>query len=61
MPYCDDCGCRMSNGICSGCMEELYILENQAEDIEFRPSDEFMQAAGEQQRRRNLRDVRGTE
>ncbi len=51
MAYCDDCGCRMSSGICSGCMEELYILENQAEFIECRPSDEFMDAAAQQRRR----------
>jgi hypothetical protein len=52
MPYCDDCGCRTSNGICSGCMEELYILENQAEFIDFRPSDEFLDAAVQQRRRK---------
>jgi hypothetical protein len=32
-------------------MEELYILENQAEWIESQPSDEFMEAATEQRRR----------
>jgi hypothetical protein len=51
MPYCDDCGCRTSNGVCSGCMEELYILENQAEFIEIPLSDEFMEAAALQRKR----------
>jgi hypothetical protein len=34
-------------------MEELYILENQAEFIESAPSDEFMELAAQQRRRVN--------
>lgn len=31
--YCEDCGCRMYDGICPNCMEELYIYETQSEDL----------------------------
>ena len=47
MKTCENCGCRLSNGICSNCNEELYILEYQVpyidEPIKF--SDEFLQKA----------------
>lgn len=53
MSYCDDCGCRMSGGICSNCDEELYILTHQAEDLDdVRLSDEFLSKAKEQAQRR---------
>ena len=49
--HCEDCGCKLRNGICSNCHEELYILTYQSADIEFSLSDEFMKAAAEQNRR----------
>ena len=27
MGYCPDCGCRMYNGACTNCHEEIYIEE----------------------------------
>ncbi len=47
MSYCSDCGCRLNNGICSNCQEELYIIENQNEYCESL-SDEFINKAREQ-------------
>ncbi len=47
--YCNDCGCKMSGGICSNCHEELYILEYQGDYIDSPLSDEFMEKAQEQQ------------
>jgi hypothetical protein len=57
--YCADCGCRTSNGICSNCQEELYILEFQSEWIDGPLSDEFMTTAREQ--RKYLETTNGTE
>lgn len=48
MGYCEDCGCRTSNGICSNCQEELYIYEFQGEYIDHPVSDEFNKKANEQ-------------
>lgn len=56
MKYCDNCGCRMSGGICSNCHEELYIMEYQADAIDFPLSDEFREAAGRQRREIAIRD-----
>lgn len=33
MNYCDDCGCKVFNGACVNCHEEIYIQE-QYEDLE---------------------------
>ena len=27
MGYCEDCGCKMFNGFCTNCHEEVYIEE----------------------------------
>ena len=27
MAYCPDCGCKMYNGVCTNCHEEMYIAE----------------------------------
>ena len=27
MSYCPDCGCKMYNGVCTNCHEEMYIAE----------------------------------
>lgn len=48
MAYCEDCGGRTSNDICSSCQEELYILEFQSDVIDEPLSDEFMEKAAEQ-------------
>lgn len=48
--YCEDCGCRTNNGICSNCQEELYIIENQSEFIEEPLSKEFTDKAKEQRK-----------
>lgn len=50
MSYCEDCGCILNDGICSNCHEELYILENQGEFIDFPLSDEFIQKSEEQKK-----------
>jgi len=49
MKTCPDCGCRLSDGICSNCHEELYILRNQSEYIDFPVSDEFAEKARKQE------------
>ena len=48
MNYCENCGCRTNNGICSNCQEELYILMFQDEYIEYPISDEFIIKATKQ-------------
>jgi hypothetical protein len=48
--YCEDCGCKMSGGICSNCHEELFIMENQSEFIDFPLSEEFLQKADKQKK-----------
>jgi hypothetical protein len=62
--YCENCGCRMYGGLCSGCQEEAYILmHQQPEASECAFSDEFMEAAGDQmeERRRRLVAAPGRE
>ena len=48
MRTCLDCGCRLENGICSNCQEELFIMENQSEFIDKPLSKEFLSKANEQ-------------
>lgn len=48
MGYCPDCGCRTSSGVCSNCQEELFIINEQSEHIDFSLSDEFVNKAKEQ-------------
>jgi hypothetical protein len=49
MGYCDDCGTKLSGGICPNCQEELYIFENQHEDLP--PlSDEFSEKVKQQRK-----------
>jgi hypothetical protein len=50
MKYCEDCGCKLNNGICSNCQEELYIIENQYEYIDKPLSDKFINKAKEQRK-----------
>lgn len=47
MKYCEDCGTRVYNGICSNCEEELAIEDCQGEFIESR-SPEWVSKVGEQ-------------
>lgn len=54
MAYCNDCGCKTSNGICSNCHEELYIVEYQGEYIDFDLSDEFLEKV--EQQRKEIKD-----
>ena len=49
MDSCPDCGCGTSNGVCSNCQEELYIIENQSEYIIEPLSDDFSRRARQQQ------------
>ena len=50
MNRCEFCGCRTNNGTCSYCMEELYIIENQADYILEPVSDEFTKKTIEQKK-----------
>lgn len=50
MKYCEDCGCRMYDGLCSNCNEELAILERQSEYIDFPLSKEFIEKAESQRK-----------
>lgn len=45
---CEDCGTKLSNGICPNCQEELFIYETQYEDMDHPISDEFMRLVNEQ-------------
>lgn len=45
--YCEDCGCKVYNGICTNCHEELYI-EDQYYELNMPLPDEdseFMKKA----------------
>lgn len=50
--YCEDCGCKVFNGGCTNCHEELYIIEQYDELNMAAPDDEteFMRKAHEQQK-----------
>ena len=38
MKECEDCGCKMYNGACTNCHEEIYIQE-QYEELEMEVPD----------------------
>lgn len=40
MNYCPDCGCKMYNGACTNCHEEIYIAE-QYNELSMSMSPEF--------------------
>ena len=45
MEYCEDCGCKMFNGACTNCHEEIYIEEqNMSNDEPIAFSDEIGRA-----------------
>lgn len=49
MKYCDDCGTRISDGICPNCCEELFIFETQLQECDdIVISDEFAEQVREQ-------------
>lgn len=48
MWYCENCGSKISNGICSYCQEELYISTYQSEYAPNGFSDEFLYKAEQQ-------------
>lgn len=50
MSYCSDCGCKMYNGICTNCHEDLIIFDECLEyDIPM--SDEFLESVDECRKR----------
>lgn len=49
--YCDDCGTRISDGICPNCSEELFIFTTQQEYLPDTLSDEFVEKVKEQQKK----------
>lgn len=47
--YCDDCGCRVYNGHCTNCHEDVYIAEQHYEQRTFDEcSNEFKEKVFEQ-------------
>jgi hypothetical protein len=49
MSYCEDCGCKVYNGHCTNCHEEVFIAEQHLEQGTFNEcSDEFKQKVAEQ-------------
>jgi len=48
MSYCENCGTKLSGGICSNCQEELYIFTEQNEFLPDNISDDFNNAVKEQ-------------
>jgi hypothetical protein len=48
--YCEDCGCILEGGVCSNCQEELFIIRNQLEDIDFPLSKDFIDKANRQEK-----------
>lgn len=55
MAYCEDCGTRLSDGICPNCSEELFIFDTQYEFMDQPISDEFMEKVSEQQNKESQR------
>lgn len=49
---CEDCGCRVYSGKCTNCHEELYIVEQYAEQGMNLPKEntEFMKRVREQEK-----------
>lgn len=58
MKYCENCGTRMYNNTCSNCSEELYILENQGDFIDFPLSDDFQKKVKIQMQEKKERKIR---
>jgi len=45
---CEECGTRLSEGMCPNCQEELFIFETQSEWAPDELSEEFMGKVREQ-------------
>lgn len=56
MNYCEDCGTKLSNGICPNCSEELFIYETQYEYLPEKLSEEFMDLVQEQKIKESIRN-----
>lgn len=56
MSNCEDCGCKVYNGRCTNCHEELYILDQYYElDMDLPDEDsEFMKKVYKQLEETNL-------
>lgn len=51
MKYCEDCGCKMYNGACINCHEEVFIAEQHRELGTYEQTgDWFKQRVEEQER-----------
>lgn len=49
--YCDNCGCKAFNGLCTNCHEESYIAEqNYSNDDPIEFSEEFKEKLTQQKR-----------
>lgn len=46
MSYCPDCGCKMYNGICTNCHEDLIIFD-ECLQYDIPMSDEFLNSVDE--------------
>ena len=56
MAYCEDCGTRLSGGICPNCSDELLIYTEQSEYLPDNLSDEFLQKVNEQSIKESYRN-----
>lgn len=50
MNYCPDCGCKMYNGVCTNCHEEIYIAE-QYYELDMPMPDSFKEKLEEVQQK----------
>ena len=48
--YCENCGCSLRYGICTNCLEELYIHDYQSEYISDPLSNDFLEKIGQQRK-----------
>lgn len=53
---CQDCGTKLSSGICPNCSEELFIFKTQYEDLP-ELSDDFVEKVGQQKKNSVSSDV----
>jgi hypothetical protein len=53
MSYCEDCGTKLSNGLCPNCHEEAVILERFSDEHNTYSND-FLNKAAEQEYKRKI-------
>lgn len=58
MAHCENCGTKMSNGYCTNCHEEAYIMDFESEYMDRQPCDEFQALADKQ--RKEIREMNRT-